>query len=466
MSKKAWLTPDTPPPEDERGRCFSVPDDLQLVGAVTGALLPLTDENNWEAFGSMTPAEAADIMSTAFEAFVSGDCAAECPPFVQPDNELPFFRRNAAGRFEQLLSDGSWGEPVGDYAIPTPAAREEETEEEQTCNAAANAAAVLATLYEAMTDFYATEVDPYLNQIEWAFQVSVVIGAAFGNISAAWVSLVEFAWDVFCAALGEVFYSEWDAQWQERLTCILQSVMTIDENGVARFNLSEVNNELVGFLVPIVDDYFRLRWQVWYMIQFLGVEGLEAAAAQTAETGDCVSCSDWFYTFDFTTYGVQGWTPVRETANILAAPGVFNGSQWQNTIAIDTGGSQSHTIMLGREFEPTTLTGIKVTYSRTNGQFTFTTIANRFKTNVWDGGVTTGTDTTVRSDTSPGATGTGLTLENTGTWTDVNCVLIRLSASVRTGATPSPAGSIAITRISLSGTGTNPFGYSNATELV
>lgn len=466
MSRKAWLTPDTPPSGTERGRCFSVPDDLELVGAVTGALLPLTYAENWESFGSMTPSEAADIMSAAFEAFVAGDCSVECPPFVQPGNELPFFRRNAAGRFEQLLDDGSWGEPTGDYAIPAPAARAEETEEEQTCNAAANAAAVLATLYEAMTDFYATEVDPYLNQIEWAFQVSVVVGAAFGNISAAWVSLVEFAWDIFCAALGEVFYSEWDTQWQERLTCILQSVMTIDENGIARFNLNEVNNELVGFLVPIVDDYFRLRWQVWYMIQFLGVEGLEAAAAQTAETGDCVACGDWFYTFDFAAYGVQGWVAIRETSTITSPPGVFNGSQWQNTLAVDTSGAQSHKIMIGRQFANTTLTGVKVTYSRTNGQITSQHVANRFYTNRWDLGVGTGTQTVIRSDLTPGATGTNLTLENTGTWTDINALLISLSASIRSGATPSPAGTISITRISLSGTGANPFGYSNATELV
>lgn len=462
---RAWLTPDSPAPESERCRTISVPDDLAFVAAVTGALLPLTDPASWEEAGSMTASEAADIMSAAFELFVASECGGDCPECTVPGTDYPFIRRNpSTGATEQWDGD-SWEEPSGDYAITPPEARTEETEEERLCAGAVSAAGVLKALYVAMLDFYETEVDPYLNYAEFALQAGLLIAAEFGNISAAYAALLEFAVSNFVAAMSELTVPMWSDKWQQTLICILKENET-DSEGVVSFNWSGVMADLVGLIVPILDENLLVRWQTWYMVQFLGPEALNVAGTKDEYAGDCVECGNWYYTFDFTSEGSQEWVAIRETNAFYSAPGVFNGSSWVSTVAVDTSGGYSHKVMLGRQFDETTLTGIKVTYNRTNGQIVSQHIANRFYKNNWDLFVDTGSRTQIRSDNTPGATGTDLTLENTGTWSGANCVSISLSASNRAGAVPSPIGTIAVTRISLSGEGPCPFGASNCEELV
>jgi len=90
-----------------------VPDDLALVGAVTGALLPLTYPENWEQFGTMTPEQAAGVMSAAFEAFVASDCVGgECPPptIIAADGEPKrIYRKHpTTGKIEQMVDDETW----------------------------------------------------------------------------------------------------------------------------------------------------------------------------------------------------------------------------------------------------------------------------------------------------------------------------------------------------------------------
>jgi microcystin-dependent protein len=56
-----WLTPDAPTPTGYICRRLRIPNDVHLVAAFTGALILLTRESNWEAFGSLTPADAAEL---------------------------------------------------------------------------------------------------------------------------------------------------------------------------------------------------------------------------------------------------------------------------------------------------------------------------------------------------------------------------------------------------------------------
>jgi microcystin-dependent protein len=44
------------------------------LAAISGALLLLTEEQNWEAFGSVSPEDAASAMWDMWEDFVSGGC--------------------------------------------------------------------------------------------------------------------------------------------------------------------------------------------------------------------------------------------------------------------------------------------------------------------------------------------------------------------------------------------------------
>jgi len=55
-----WLTPDNPAPalKDYRVR---LPDSDQLRAIFFGAFLLMCNEENWQEFGTMTPAQAASL---------------------------------------------------------------------------------------------------------------------------------------------------------------------------------------------------------------------------------------------------------------------------------------------------------------------------------------------------------------------------------------------------------------------
>lgn len=69
----AWLTPETAT-GDLVCRRFSIP--AEMLGAVTGALQELSFEHNWEAFGAVTPAEAAALMLEMLDTYNTdeGEC--------------------------------------------------------------------------------------------------------------------------------------------------------------------------------------------------------------------------------------------------------------------------------------------------------------------------------------------------------------------------------------------------------
>jgi len=457
---RAWLTPDTPAPNDERCRRVSVPNDLAFVAAVTGALLPLTRPENWEQAGSMSSQEAAEIMSAAFESFVVSDCEGEdCPPPTIPNTNHPFIRRNPSTGATEQWDGEEWIPPEGDYAIPGAIEREEETTLERVCAASVSAAGVLKELYVAMLDFYADEVDPYLNAAEFALQAGVLIGSSFGNISAAYVALLDFAFSTFVQAMDELTVPMWTDQWQQNLICILKDNAT-DTDNVITFNWSGVMADLVGLIVPIIDGNILVRWQTWYIVQFLGPEALNFAATKEGYSGDCADCGTWCFEFDFT-QGSYDWRAVRETSGVYSAGGAYNGGQWVGTTQVSPGPVYDTTVCIGRTWAATTLNGFEVTYNRTNGQFIAQLYAQRIYLGNTDAGGTLGNKQVLSSLLSPGPAGTGLTISGTGTWTNAQAISVSLTAAYRWTTPPSPAGSVAITKIKLWGTGDNPFGGSN-----
>lgn len=70
MSRLAWLTPDELPTTGIR-RWLCIPNTPALIAAVHGALLPLAYEENWELFGTQTPADTALAMSLMIEDFIA-----------------------------------------------------------------------------------------------------------------------------------------------------------------------------------------------------------------------------------------------------------------------------------------------------------------------------------------------------------------------------------------------------------
>lgn len=71
--RRAWLTTDTSAPTDFICRRVRIPNDINLIGAVTGALLLLANEGNWEQFGAATPAQTALLFSDMLIDYLESD---------------------------------------------------------------------------------------------------------------------------------------------------------------------------------------------------------------------------------------------------------------------------------------------------------------------------------------------------------------------------------------------------------
>jgi len=63
-----YLTPNTLP-ADTICRVLFIPNSLEWLAQVTGALQELTFLNNWEAYGAVTPEQATEAMTTMFDLF-------------------------------------------------------------------------------------------------------------------------------------------------------------------------------------------------------------------------------------------------------------------------------------------------------------------------------------------------------------------------------------------------------------
>lgn len=68
-----YLTPNTPAPTEYLCRRVRIPKDIAFISAVNGALAELVKPHNWEADGSMTPEQAAEIMLTMWLDYTEGN---------------------------------------------------------------------------------------------------------------------------------------------------------------------------------------------------------------------------------------------------------------------------------------------------------------------------------------------------------------------------------------------------------
>lgn len=73
MSKLGWLTQETIP--DRQTVAINLPDDLNWRAQFLGALVLLTQPDNWEEFGTLTPDEMAQEWLDIFLEFVSGEAS-------------------------------------------------------------------------------------------------------------------------------------------------------------------------------------------------------------------------------------------------------------------------------------------------------------------------------------------------------------------------------------------------------
>ena len=274
-----------------------VPASKEWLGLYSDALLELTYAHNYEQVEptDLDPETVANLCYLQYLDWLDSTCGGgDCsvPGFDPP---IRNYRRNPTTNRIEWQNGDEWEEPTGDYAIPEPEARPESTDPLKKCGAASNAAAALKTLYTNILEVYDDQVEPLINQTEMAAQVALQWGLAFGPVSESFLAYSGFAWTVFTTALSEVLEDDWNEEFEEILVCILNSNATVTD-GVVTFNFYQVNSDLVGFILPVIDNHVRVRWQVWYLLQCIGEQGLNNAGAFEAVSGDCVTCDTWCVT--------------------------------------------------------------------------------------------------------------------------------------------------------------------------
>lgn len=362
----AWLTGDTPPSPEELCRRISVPSDLPLVTAITGALLPLTNPSNWQQQGTMTPEEAADIMSAALDAFLSSTCQAECPPIQLPDGNRIYRRNPTTKRFEYVDTvSGEWIEPSGEEALPSPTPREETTEDDRLCAAAANAVHCLKVTLEAVLDEWEAFSPPAQAITTMVTGIVGWAGAAFYPPMLAYVLLVEAAFNLFYEMMDAISWNFWDGNFEQALVCSLKSNAT-DTDGVITFDYDAVVSDLWAQLWTR-GEYVLLVTQVQYLLWVIGQQGLDIAGTTTAVTGDCSDCGTWCYEgrlYD-TNFTIQAgyWT---QDYKLHCAP--YDGNRWASgSFTVDTSNCVIKRVALYVEAAGGTTGNLEISVTPSNG---------------------------------------------------------------------------------------------------
>lgn len=324
-SKRAWLTGDNPPNEEARCRSISVPNDLALVSAVSGALLSLTDEANWEQRGTMDASTAADIMLAAVDAFLDSDCVASCPPVTLPGGTRIYRKNPTTKRIEYLSEDGSeeWIEPAGEEALPEPTARAETEEIDRICAAATNAVECIRVTLEDVLDAWNNVSGPAEAMTTMVTSIVGWAGATFYPPMFAFVKLVEVAFIAFYELMDAISWNFWDGDFEDALICSFRANAT-DTGGVITFDMDAIVADLWGQMWTR-GEYVLLVTQVQYLLSIIGEQGLNIAGTTTAVAGNCSGCDTWCMLWQATngTLGNGQWTITYGT---LMADGSIKGA--------------------------------------------------------------------------------------------------------------------------------------------
>jgi len=198
----------------------------------------------------------------------------------------------------QQLVGGAWVTPEGDYAIPPTPERSEPTPEERRCLAAANAANVLKLLYEDLSDSFAESLSAVDAAVKLGVAIVGGIGLLFGLISTSLISAAGAAFAGVYAGVEFITADVWTSEFDEILACILYDCSSSDGD-VVHFDYDCFFQRLwdATDLFDVTFAEQRLFYQISVIMNFLGVEALDAAGATTAVTSfDCDGCAQaWCY---------------------------------------------------------------------------------------------------------------------------------------------------------------------------
>lgn len=304
--------PETPPTQNTR--TLAIPNSREWLAVFSDALAETINPYNYtqKDSESLTPEAAALIAYEAYEAWLQADEATgggDCPDCVIPDSDpaAPFTRLNPnTGRPERLgtgeqfglwipfWADENWPESGDNY--PTVAPTHEESLD-PICAAAANAVNAIKTLLNGVFDLYADEVEPAIASSETAILIGATIGATFYPPARAIIAAAEFGFAVFYDVMGHLTENYWTEAFEDNLTCLLKDNATLNEDGTVTFAFTVVLWEMLSTLWT-AQAYVLLVAQVQYLLTIIGRDGLDAAGALDAVSGDCSACGTWTMKFE------------------------------------------------------------------------------------------------------------------------------------------------------------------------
>lgn len=274
---------------------FRMPRDNEWSGLILGAAQLLSEAWAWYQWGDMTPEEAAEAFRVIVNEAPMNVCGGTLPGGSPP------FRVNENGEIEQLV-DEEWVEPEGAYELPPTPPRTEPTAEDRRCNAAANAAYVLKTLYEVLTDAFASGLTTAEAITNFVAEVALLLGAPFAEVVAPLVAIARLLFQVLYEVVEFISADLWTEEFDDKIKCYLYECSN-DSGEVVHFDLPcFLDRYAAETEIDIGFAELRLFGQITYMLNFIGAQGLDAAGATTeiegAECDDCEPGGSFCVTFD------------------------------------------------------------------------------------------------------------------------------------------------------------------------
>lgn len=289
-----WLTPPDLPESDDC-RSLSIPASAEWLALFGGALTELTQPWNWQDSGGLTVSETIDKMQEIIDAWYAGGCDCELPGGGK------IIRLGVDGQIQELI-DGEWQEPTGDYELPTTPAREEETAIERRCAAAENAAAIFEDFYEQVSDAFNDGLNTALAIDVLANRAATLLGATgFGLAVASLIQIATIIFGLFYALFEFIGADLWTEEFNDKFKCVLYECSGNDGD-VVHFDYQCILDKLANVTSITLDlSEVRLFGQIWYLMSWIGSQGLDAAGATTSVTEfDCEGCEQtWAELIDF-----------------------------------------------------------------------------------------------------------------------------------------------------------------------
>lgn len=282
-----YLTPDSIP-EGDTCRPLLIPNSSEWLALVSGAISELSKEWNWEQFGSVTPAQAAERMLQMLNNYYDDACGST--------NCRRIFRTGIGGIIEYSDDGGETfseaGEAQGRGAINP---REELTDDEKRCLAAANAVNVLYLTYIELNQAFNEDSSIQYGVAAFAALVSFALAAiAFNLADDIFTAIINMGIEGFAIGWGFLEFigdDDWTVSVTDKLQCTLYSLSTVQPDDTVTFDFRAFVDNLpwYGFQPALVG------W-LWYMLQIIGEDGLNHAGGTTGiETADCDPCETWSY---------------------------------------------------------------------------------------------------------------------------------------------------------------------------